>query len=419
MINLPGSDDCTGCGACAAVCPVRCISMEQDDEGFFRPRIDYDKCIECRQCEKSCHVLLPKKDMGKKPLAYAARSNDDKVLNASSSGGAFSVFAQQAFKQNGVIYGAEYQDDWTVSLTRAQNEEEIAKMRGSKYLQSTADKAYAAAKEDLDRGTFVVFTGLPCQVSGLYAFLKDDPDNLIIVDIICHGAASPGLFQEYIKYREDKTGKKIVYLNHRDKKVGWNEALPIQMMIETQDGGREYIPAYEDPYLYGFLQSLTIMRACSSCPYATVPRYSDISMGDFGGLGVLVPSTVYNSRGVSQILVNTEKGKRFFDSCGLLREEHSLRECMGFNLNIWKPAPQKPKRDAFFKDYKVMDFGQLKEKYLTLSAKMRMLRKMKRMTEKAMGAKRVTKMMFEQNKKAGALDGLNAVLQRVDSLPEV
>lgn len=419
MVQLPEWNLCTGCGACSCVCPKSCIEMKQDKEGFLRPFVDKELCVICGRCEQICHVLVKQKEKKEKPIAYAIRHNNDEILKKSSSGGAFSVFADKIFEKNGVVYGAVYDSDWTVHLTRAKNSEELEVMRGSKYVQSMAGEAYLKAARDLEDGLPVLFTGLPCQIAGLYAFLGKDYTNLFTVDIVCHGAGSPGLFQSYIKYIEGKERKKVIRINHRDKKDGWSELIPIKMMRETEDGKKEYIPAFEDPYLYAFVQSMIVMPSCYHCQYACVPRIGDITMGDYGGLGVIEPTNIYCNKGISQILVNTKKGKVFFEQCDMVCEKRPLRECMMFNLNLWKPAKKHAQRDQLFQDYTELPFRELAKKYMRMSTKMKVMRKIKQGAEKIEGAHAVSKRMLDFNIKSGALENLDDIIKRIEQLQQL
>ena len=201
MPSLP-SLKCSGCGVCEQICPKSAISMTPNNEGFLYPEVDSSLCVECRLCEKTCPVLNAKTSTGfSERKAYAAICSDEKIRLESSSGGMFTVLAEKVIAEGGVVFGAEFDSDFSVRHGWTDSVCGLERFRGSKYLQSRTESSFLECRKFLDDGRKVLYTGTPCQIAGLKAFLKKDYENLFAVDVICHGVPSPALWQKYIKFR--------------------------------------------------------------------------------------------------------------------------------------------------------------------------------------------------------------------------
>ncbi|MDO5526473.1 MAG: Coenzyme F420 hydrogenase/dehydrogenase, beta subunit C-terminal domain [Prevotella sp.] len=225
MIQIKDPADCCGCTACASICNHNAITMEPDALGFLYPKVDVSKCTDCGLCEKVCafndnydkSLNLPR------PYAYAARHNDMDEIMKSRSGAAFVAISDYILEQGGVVYGAGYKDHFRVAHKRATTKEERDEFRGSKYVQSDLIGVFRQVKQDLKNGLTVLFSGTPCQTSGLNSYIgKKLRENLILVDIVCHGVPGPFLWRDYIEFIEKKKGASITVVNFRDKeKYGW------------------------------------------------------------------------------------------------------------------------------------------------------------------------------------------------------
>lgn len=303
---------CCGCTACATVCPRMAITMAPDSLGFLYPVVDHEKCSRCRACIAVC-PLNNEYDKGfnlRVPEAYGAcHKSIDEVMN-SRSGAVFVALSDYVIDHGGVVYGAGYADHFRVVHKRAETKTERDEFRCSKYVQSDLGDVFARVKEDLLHGLTVLFSGTPCQTAGLAAVIKMPlRANLFLVDIICHGVASPGVWHEYLNYIERRHGGRIVSVQFRDKKrFGWaahRETFTFRMNGETDE---TYCPPEN------FYRDVFINRACSKCSFATLRRPSDITLGDFWGWEKSNPIVNNGDRGLNLVLVNTAKGGSLFDS---------------------------------------------------------------------------------------------------------
>ena len=217
IIEISNKKECSGCYACVSICPKRCISMQIDNEGFWYPLVDKNECIECGMCEKHCPVKKSKRNY-RDIEGYAAINKNSTVQKRSSSGGVFTLLAEYVLENGGVVYGAAFDEEYMVRHIGVERIHELGKLQGSKYVQSQMGSIYLEVKEKLNRGKIVYFSGTPCQVDGLIAFLGKEYDNLICQDIICHGVPSPKIWKQYLKQFNIEKNAKILF---RDKRTGW------------------------------------------------------------------------------------------------------------------------------------------------------------------------------------------------------
>ena len=283
--------------------------MEADGEGILYPQVDESNCINCGKCEKACPVLsfqMPETDGF--PLAYAACNQDDAVLASSSSGGVFSVLAEQTIRSGGAVYGAAFREDFSVAHSRCETMDGIAAFRGSKYVQSDCSNVFTSAKKDLEAGRPVLFSGSPCQIAGFRQYLGKDYENLLLVDTTCHSVPSPKAWMRYLAELESNLGSKICSVNFRDKRTGWEK---YQMCIQLDDGRELLYPRSQNPYMEAFLRGLISRRSCAHCPFKGQNRASDITLSDFWGVQTAFPEA-YRKEGTSLVLVQSEKGRMAF-----------------------------------------------------------------------------------------------------------
>lgn len=297
MIKITDKSSCCGCEACRNVCPRQCITMQEDREGFVYPEVDATACVDCGLCETVCPVLHP----GQRRLpveAYAARNCDESVRLASSSGGVFTRLAEWILDRGGVVFGARFNEKWEVVHDYAETREALTRFRGSKYVQSRIGDTYRQAERFLKEGRMVLFTGTSCQIAGLKRFLRREYENLLAVDVVCHGVPSPKVWRRYL---EDITGgipESISSVSFRDKQEGWrNFSLKVEC---TNKIHRENLRI--DLFFRLFLENLTLRPSCHSCPSKGGGSCSDMTLGDFWGIERVDPA-FDDDRGCSVVLV--------------------------------------------------------------------------------------------------------------------
>ena len=221
---LAEKEKCTGCWACYNVCPKDCIEMEEDAIGFRYPVIDKDKCINCKKCEKCCPPLTkPQSYIGYQNLksAWGGKANDETIRSHSSSGGIFSLLASNVIDKGGIVYGAALTDNnKRVKHIGIEHRDELAKLRGSKYVQSDIGDSYKKIKQDVENGRFVLFSGTPCQIQGLNSYLGREYKNLITIEVICHGVPAPAIYRMYIDKMAQKLAGNITKVVFRDENGG-------------------------------------------------------------------------------------------------------------------------------------------------------------------------------------------------------
>ena len=338
---------CTGCGACSQKCPHNAISMETDAEGFLYPIINFEKCVNCGLCTKICPVANKPMDTLKTPSAYAAINLDEDVRKCSSSGGMFTYFAKKILLENGIVFGAGFNSNMMVVHKYCKTIEELAELRGSKYVQSEIGNCYKIAEEFLKSGRKVLFTGSACQISGLYAYLGKEYDNLYTLDFICHGVPSPKVWEKYLSEKEKEAHSKAVSVNFRDKTEGWQS---YSLKIEFENGSQYRKLSSEDMYLKGFIQDLYLRPACSSCSFKQLNRQSDITLADFWGIEKAHPQ--YNDKkGTSLLLVHNPKGEYLLEhSEGINFLSVDFDKAIESNPSYICSIKHSRSRDDFFKN---------------------------------------------------------------------
>ena len=295
---------CCGCGACMAICPKNAIVMRRDEEGFLYPRIDEEACIGCGLCEKRCPAVGVQTQ--RRGRALAAYNRDEGVREASSSGGVFTALAQQVLSQGGVGFGAAFDEDLQLSHVGVMSEKELAHLRGSKYLQSDASEVLRSIGALARLGTQVLFVGTPCQAAGVRAVLGQEMENVLIVDIVCHGVPSPGMFESYIRMLEKERGAKVLTYAFRDKLLGWKN---FSVAARFADGSEYTGTQTEDPFMRSFLNNLCLRPSCAQCPYAGYARTGDLTLADLWGAQKHLKDWD-DDKGLSLVFVNTGSGSR-------------------------------------------------------------------------------------------------------------
>lgn len=315
MPELANKNHCTGCTACANICPRQCIYMIEDAEGFVYPKIvNAQLCISCGACQRVCPVLNENNTDGNNPLtkAYAAFSKNEALRMDSSSGGIFSELAKIVLQEGGIIYGASYNEIGIVEHIYIDSISELKKLRGAKYSQSNLSNSFQVIKRQLKSGKKVLFSGTPCQVAGLKSFLEKDYENLFSIDFVCHGVPSPMVWKEYLKYRahtdDDSTGLKRI--NLRNKESGWSK-YTYSVEFTYSDNKRYLCNNQDDPFMRFFVNDYILRQSCSDCHFKGYDRVSDITLGDFWGIWDIEPE-MDDNKGTSLILTHSTKGEQLF-----------------------------------------------------------------------------------------------------------
>lgn len=372
MIDITDKSNCCGCGACAKKCPKNCILMNFDDEGFCYPEVNRNLCVHCNLCDSVCPVLNKRKN--DKELitsrAFAAYNKNNDELLHSSSGGIFSLLAKQVLINNGVVFGAAYCEDFVVKHVAVKSQEDIAKLRGSKYVQSDIQESYQLAEKFLKENVEVLFSGTPCQIEGLLSYLGDDYKNLITIDLICSGVPSPKLWKEYIDYREDKLHSKISQINLRYKKYGWQE----YVALFNYENGKQYTKTrFEDPFMRAFRDGYSLRPSCYNCQFKTVERNSDITLADFWGIETVMPD-INNHSGTSMVFVNTEQGERLFSSISndIISAEVDKQIAVSCNPMMNNSFKKPPMREDFYQFVSNNSFIKATEKYCKIPIKQKL-----------------------------------------------
>ena len=350
MIQLADNKHCTGCSACMNVCPRKAISMQPDAEGFLQPIIDIEKCVECHLCEKRCPAINPLHINDNTPKAYAVINKKDR--NVSSSGGAFSLFARVVLNDGGVVFGAAYDDKLRVRHIAISDINELDKLRGSKYVQSEIDDSYSLVKSYLNYGRKVLFCGTPCQVAGLYKYLNNRyDDQLITLDLVCHGVPSPLVFEKYLeklKKIDRQEGGNIEGFRFR-KLDSWS----IVPAVKFSKSKWRILDQERNVYMSAFFKGWTYRECCFNCQYANMNRVGTYTIADFWGIGKHgVPFKKNVASGVSLVIDNCGNLKEIIATMGndIYVEERPLEEALYENHNLKAPVNRERERDTAISD---------------------------------------------------------------------
>lgn len=358
-VHSVAPEDCCGCSACFNICPVQAITMQEDREGFKYPKIDERSCINCGKCEKACPVLHAE-TAGRTlhPAFYAVWNRQDEARLSSSSGGVFRVLAEDVLADGGVVYGAAFDVHNRLRHVRAESADALVPLTGSKYVQSEIGTAFCQVRADLKNGRRVLFTGTPCQVAGLYAFLGGDDANLLTADVLCHGVPSPAVFERYLESLG--VGEKC-RIEFRNKDNGWKK-------YEVVVGDRIHETFRANAYMKGFLSNLYLRPSCASCRFVGCRRPGDLTLGDFWGAGNF-RKRYDDDKGTSLVLLNSPKARSIFQT---LQDKFSLAEqvpsdsAVPFNPSLVHASKPDARRAAFFDDFEAgKSWEELAASYIT------------------------------------------------------
>lgn len=373
-IELPCREECSACGACLAVCPVEAIQMKESDDGFQYPAIQEDKCVHCGKCIQVCTLRLTEEKHT--PLeAYAAVGRCDSLIKKSSSGGVFASLAMQCINEGGLVSGAVMDRDGKsvqVYHMLADCAEGIVRMQGSKYVQSDAWKCYKEIILAVRQGKQVLFSGTPCQVSAVKR-LTGDPDNLITIDIICHGVPSLRMLNDHVEILNRRFRGKISQVVFRDKSSRKNFCARID--VERRNRLKQlYIRAHYLSYYQYFLEGTIYRDSCYRCPYACVERISDITIGDYWGIEkhhseALAKRNTTEKTDWSCILTNTPKGKAFLSKYGEMLEMYPSKAIYVAEQNQQLNAPSNMpvEREEIMRLYREKGYSAIEREFIRRS----------------------------------------------------
>lgn len=369
IIQFKKKEDCCGCTACMNICPKQAITMKPDADGFVFPKIDHSLCIECGKCIKVCayqHVPVS----GNKPLAtYVAINKSKDVLSSSASGGIFGALASLIFEKNGIVFGCAYNENLEPEHMGVDNQLDMKKIQGSKYVHSNINTTYDKAKKHLNEDRWVLFTGTPCQIAGLKSYLGKDYERLVTADIICHGVPSAEFFRGYIKYLEEKLGVRITSINFRDKSKGWGH---VEKVVYEKNGRikEKLLQPFNSYYHTYFLEGETLRENCYECKYTCGNREGDFTLGDFWGVEKAHPE-IETRNGVSVLLVNSKKGMSLVDNLSkyLNLLKSTFEQAREQNEQLNKPTAKSDKRDVILKTWREGGYKAVAEEFYRTNKK--------------------------------------------------
>lgn len=372
MIDRVDKKYCTGCEACVNICPKNCINMRSDIEGFNYPIVDKSKCIYCNKCINSCPILCKNK-IKNDASAYACFNKEDAIRKESTSGGIFTLISSHIIKNNGIVFGARFNNSFNVEHSYVEKIEELKLFRGSKYVQSKIGNSFIDIKSFLEKGKNVLFSGTPCQVAGLKTFLKKDYENLICIDIVCHGVPSPLVWNKY--KNEISKGKTISNISFRDKTYGWRDYC---FKMDFEDGTNYLQRRVENRYIIGFIEDIYLRKSCYNCKFKSLHRQSDLTLADFWGIEN-INRNMDDENGVSLVIVNSQKGKKILDIIedNIEIKKVELNEAISYNTSAIKSANYTPRRDYFFNKIDRFKFDKLVDKTIKGSLFLRVRVKVK------------------------------------------
>lgn len=364
MINLDKQVSCTGCGACVNICPKKAINFERDGSGFLYPYIDRNKCIGCSLCNAVCQMenKFEREDYGQ--VFYALVNKNLNHLKVSSSGGAFLAVADYVFKMGGVVAGCAFDENQkAIHMITYTLNDCVDKLCGSKYVQSETLYTYTDVKNLLNDGKTVLYVGTPCQIEGLYLFLKKNPKNLITIDLICHGVSSPLLWEKHKSYLENKVHAKINRYRFRGKeKAGW--ALYYYYYYYGGKNRCKQGPSILDRYYADFLKGVNYRESCYQCRYANLDRVGDITLGDFWGAEKIIDGVDLHG-GISLVIINSQQGNEIIQhiSDTVILKQITKENAIEDNHNLVEPTSRPKERNDYYRRC-FSDFKEWEKEYV-------------------------------------------------------
>lgn len=368
MITITDKRNCSGCTACANICPKHCIQMKADNEGFLYPDIDECQCIKCKACESVCPIQNPIAEKQTVQKAYLVQHKDEKVRLDSSAGGAFTAIATIILQKGGVVFGAAYDENFHVRHEYVETVDDLKKFRNSKYVQSEIGNSFSLVKGFLQQGRWVCFSGTPCQIEGLYKFLKRPCEKLILVDVVCHGVPSPLIWDKYLEY-QNVSGDRPENIRFRDKFYGYKYST---MSIIRKEKTEYHAGSQLDPMLRAFFSDICDRPACYNCKFKKRYRVSDITIWDC--------FSVYNfdekmddDKGTTRVLCQNGKGNEVIKEAEkyAVCKEVSADDLVKGVREMFESVKINEKREIFFNDAQQMNGTVLFENYYPITFKVK------------------------------------------------
>lgn len=332
-VNYISEENCCGCGACYQICPKKSIRMEENIRGFLVPVVNQEICINCGACLKVCpEKVEPQLNTVKKSYAAIAKKKD--MLIASTSGGIFGTLAELVILESGCVYGCAWDDDLNARHKRVERMEDLKDIQKSKYVQSDTNTSFIDVRNDLKQGRKVLYCGTACQIAGLKKFLNGNEDQLITIEVACHGVPSPGLFQKYIMWRSKQENRRVVEMQFRNKEKH-KKGEHYMFFLKYENGEKAYYLSNEDPYYGSFLEGRTLRETCYHCKYKERKRVADILLGDFWGIEKEHRSFPAQY-GASAVVITSEKGEKLFNMARdkLRVEDSEFEKIIAHNTSI-------------------------------------------------------------------------------------
>lgn len=385
MISIKDKKNCSGCSACASICPNQCITMTEDNEGFLYPKVNEDICINCGLCEKVCNELHPYEKS--EPIhVFAAINKDEDIRLRSSSGGIFYLLAEKIIRESGVVFGARFDENWQVYIDYAEDLDGVEAFLGSKYVQARIGDAYKEVKHFLTQGRKVLFSGTPCQVAGLHKFLRKSYENLLSVDFVCHGTPSPKVWRMYLDEVVNEI-RNIRSIGFRTKEKGWKNFCFNLRYNQSERTISMLSPHLDNPFMKAFLHDIILRPSCYECKAKGCSSKSDITLADFWGINTVFPE-LDDNKGTSLIFVNSIVGVKIFANLDIESKETNYAKIKPLNPACYKSSTKHPKRDEFFEKLDNYNLIQLIDDCTKGSIKQQLKRIVKRIVinvENAMG----------------------------------
>jgi len=379
MISIKDKAKCCGCSACKNICPQQCIDMKPDFEGFLYPVVDVQKCINCNACINVCPVLNCQVKKDEYQEAYVLRTNSNEDLKISTSGGFTTPLAIWIMEQNGKVWTATFDEEWKVYHAEFNSiNPDFLKTKGSKYVQSNLNDSYQKIKQELDERKLVCFIGTTCQVYGLKNYLRKEYDNLVTVDLVCHGAPSPKLWKKYVIYQEKRYGAKLKKVNFRNKTYGYHSGT---MMLEFENGKKYTGSARVDFMLKSFFSEIASRPSCYSCAFKKRYRISDFTIFDCWHMSDLVEGKKDDDKGYTNVLIQSQKGKKIFEQIKSQYDVCLVDASKAIALDgimVEHSAKPHSERSEFYKDIDEHDLEMHIKKYLNIKKKDYILEKFKK-----------------------------------------
>lgn len=359
MIDKVVGERCTGCSSCDNICPINAIRLIPDAKGFFYPKVDYVKCVKCGKCLTHCPAVTPLNPEHRiQPDVFAAWNKNEEIRINSTSGGVYSALAETIINRGGYVVGAEYDEAFRIYHTVINSLKSVTRQRQSKYAQSDLNDVFKQIRNLLRQGKLVLFCGTPCQSAGLQKYLGREYENLFCCDFICRGVVSPKVYRKFLEDSHPDSEKKLQTVHFKNKDYGWNR---FSTKLTFNDGSVYQKDRNEDYYMRGYLKyNLYLRTCCHHCAYKTLPRVSDISLGDFWGIGKYDPA-LDNEMGTSVILLNSEKGRTLLSWAHESLELHqrTIDEVIAGNACLLQSAEEGKYREYFFKNMDKYRFPKL------------------------------------------------------------